>query len=47
MLVIVLGGGWFRGVLFVCFLARLCALWDLSSLTRGQTRAPCSGSAES
>ena len=29
------------------FLAVLHSMWDLSSLTRDQTRAPCSGSTES
>ena len=29
------------------FLAMLCGMKDLSSLTRDGTRAPCSGSAES
>ena len=29
------------------FLAALCSMWDLSSLTRDQTHAPCSGSTES
>ena len=29
------------------FLAAAPGMWDLSSLTRGQTCAPCSGSAES
>ena len=29
------------------FLATLCSLWDLSSLTRDQTCAPCGGSMES
>ena len=37
----VLGG--FGGVFF----ASLCSLQDLSSLTRNQTRVPCSGSVES
>ena len=33
-------------VLFLpCHMA--CGIWDLSSLTRDRTRAPCSGSAES
>ncbi|XP_057396521.1 syntaxin-10 isoform X1 [Balaenoptera acutorostrata] len=32
---------------FVCFLATLYSMWDLSSLTRDPTRATCSGSAES
>ena len=32
----------------VClFLATLCIIWDLSSLTRGRTRAPCSEISES
>ena len=29
------------------FLATLCSLWDLSSLTSDQTCAPCGGSVES
>ena len=29
------------------FSAVLCDMWDLSSLTRDQTHAPCSGSSES
>ena len=33
-------------VLFL-FLATLCGTWDLNSLTRPRTRAPCSGSEES
>ena len=32
---------------FFFFLAILCGLQDLSSLTRYQTQAPCSGNAES
>ena len=32
---------------FFFFLAALCGTRDLSSLIRDQTRAPCSGSAES
>ena len=48
------GGNW-RGegeeerVFYYClfFLATLCGVWDLSSPTRGQTYAPCSGSLES
>ena len=29
---------------FFFFLATPCSMWDLSSLTRDQTRAPCRGS---
>ena len=29
------------------FLATLCGMWDLSSLTRNETHAPCIGSVES
>ena len=35
----------FGKVLF--FFCHLCAMWDLSSPTRDQTYAPCSGSTES
>ena len=28
------------------FLAVPCGMWDLSSLTRDETQAPCSGSVE-
>ena len=31
---------------FFFLLAVPCDMWDLSSLTRGRTRAPCSGSAK-
>ena len=33
--------------LFLCFLATLRGLWDLSSPTRDLTCVPCSGSTES
>ena len=32
---------------FVYFLAAPCSVWDLSSPTRNQTQAPCTGSTES
>ena len=32
---------------FLGFLATLCYLWDLSSLTRDQVHAPCTGNMES
>ena len=38
--------GWL-GIFFFFFLAALCSMWDLSSLTRDQTQAPCIGSMES
>ena len=45
-----MGQGLFSPPLFFFlffFLATPCGMWDLSSPTRYQTRAPCSGSAES
>ena len=37
----------FSFLLFFFFFATLHSMWDLSSLTRDWTRAPCTGSAES
>ena len=37
----------FPFLFFFFFLAMSCSLWDLCSLTVGQTRAPCGGNAES
>ena len=47
---LLLGGGARRAVKNTPFLplwAVPCGMWDLGSLTRDQTCAPCSGSAES
>ena len=33
--------------IFLLLLATLCSMWDLSSLTKDQTHAPCNGSSES
>ena len=32
---------------FKMYLAMLCGIWDLRSLTRNQTRVPCNGNSES